>query len=141
MGATFGEEVYRETVELPVRPPAPRVVLAQSGKITEGTPLRIDPRGEFLEGTIRGELLLSPFPDLNLGPSLQYLIRYPYGCLEQTTSKVFPLVYLRDLVERLQLNVESSGETSKVSEERLLDIEQFVLAVIAGRTASSGSTQ
>ncbi|MEM7588479.1 MAG: hypothetical protein AAF560_34140, partial [Acidobacteriota bacterium] len=37
----------------------------------------------------------------DLAPSLRYLVRYPYGCLEQTTSSTRPLLYLADLIERV----------------------------------------
>ncbi len=38
-------------------------------------------------------------PPLNLESRLQYLIRYPHGCLEQVTSAVFPQLYLDRLVK------------------------------------------
>jgi uncharacterized protein YfaS (alpha-2-macroglobulin family) len=50
------------------------------------------------EGTNRAYLEVSSIPPLNLGERLNYLIRYPYGCIEQTTSSVFPQVYLDDVV-------------------------------------------
>ena len=30
------------------------------------------------------------------------LLRYPYGCLEQTTSRILPLIYFTDLVKALE---------------------------------------
>lgn len=51
-----------------------------------------------MEGTNTGRIEISSVPPLNLGKRLQYLIRYPYGCVEQTTSSVFPQVYLPQLV-------------------------------------------
>jgi uncharacterized protein YfaS (alpha-2-macroglobulin family) len=32
-------------------------------------------------------------------PGLQYLLRYPYGCVEQTSSGIFPLAGLRGLIQ------------------------------------------
>ncbi|WP_428263157.1 MG2 domain-containing protein [Haliangium sp.] len=37
----------------------------------------------------------------NLAPSLRYLIRYPYGCLEQTLSRLIPLTKVEDLAASL----------------------------------------
>jgi uncharacterized protein YfaS (alpha-2-macroglobulin family) len=39
----------------------------------------------------------------DLGPSLKYLVQYPYGCLEQTMSRVVPLLKVRDLAKSLEL--------------------------------------
>ncbi|MCL2440429.1 MAG: MG2 domain-containing protein [Treponema sp.] len=36
----------------------------------------------------------SRLPPLNLESRLEFLLRYPHGCLEQTTSTVFPQLYL-----------------------------------------------
>jgi uncharacterized protein YfaS (alpha-2-macroglobulin family) len=36
----------------------------------------------------------SRLPPLNLEARLEYLVRYPHGCLEQTTSGAFPQLYL-----------------------------------------------
>jgi hypothetical protein len=36
---------------------------------------------------------------MNLEKRLKYLVAYPYGCIEQTTSSVFPQLYLSDLMD------------------------------------------
>ncbi len=38
-----------------------------------------------------------------LGPSLRYLVQYPYGCLEQTLSSFVPLLQARELGKSLDL--------------------------------------
>jgi uncharacterized protein YfaS (alpha-2-macroglobulin family) len=50
-------------------------------------------------GTNEAYLEVSNFPPLDLGRRLNYLIDYPHGCIEQTTSGVFPQLYLGDLLE------------------------------------------
>jgi uncharacterized protein YfaS (alpha-2-macroglobulin family) len=47
-----------------------------------------------IAGTNTAVLELSRMPPLGLEKRLQYLIRYPHGCVEQTTSAVFPQLYL-----------------------------------------------
>jgi alpha-2-macroglobulin len=42
---------------------------------------------------------LSAIPSFNLQKRLNYLIQYPHGCVEQTTSSVFPQLYLSDLMD------------------------------------------
>jgi len=51
-----------------------------------------------LEGTNKAVLELSSVPSLNLDSRLDYLIRYPHGCLEQTTSSAFPQLYLGNVM-------------------------------------------
>ena len=44
-------------------------------------------------------LELSRVPALNLTGRLDWLVAYPHGCVEQTTSKAFPQLYLSKLLE------------------------------------------
>ena len=58
---------------------------------------RVVPHG--LPGTNKATLEVSSLPALNLESRLGYLIQYPFGCLEQTTSSIFPQLYLPSLVK------------------------------------------
>jgi uncharacterized protein YfaS (alpha-2-macroglobulin family) len=42
---------------------------------------------------LQGQLLLSGRPSLNIARYIQELKAYPYGCLEQTASGLFPSLY------------------------------------------------
>ncbi|HEX5243983.1 MAG TPA: MG2 domain-containing protein, partial [Tepidisphaeraceae bacterium] len=97
LSVSMNSESYVETVELPVRPASPMVADGGYAIATMGKPALVWlPKG-MLAGTERFELRVSPRPQLGLPEGLDYLDRYPYGCLEQTTSTLFPLVYLPDL--------------------------------------------
>jgi uncharacterized protein YfaS (alpha-2-macroglobulin family) len=63
--------------------------LIAPGETWNGT---LDFPGKPLSNT--GIIELSRFPPLNLEKRLEYLISYPHGCIEQTTSAVFPQLYL-----------------------------------------------
>ena len=52
-----------------------------------------------MTGTNQSTLELSSLPNLNLEQHLDYLVNYPHGCLEQTTSSVFPQLYLPKLLK------------------------------------------
>lgn len=58
---------------------------------------QIVPHG--LEGTNNVTLEMSSLMPLNLDGRLRYLIQYPHGCIEQTTSSVFPQVALPSLLK------------------------------------------
>ncbi len=47
----------------------------------------------FAAQTLQGQLLLSGKPPLNLARYIRELKAYPYGCLEQTASGLFPSLY------------------------------------------------
>lgn len=50
-------------------------------------------------GSNKAKLEISSMPTINLNGRLQYLIQYPHGCVEQTTSSVFPQLYLNEIVD------------------------------------------
>ena len=47
----------------------------------------------------KARLEISSMPTINFNGRLQYLIQYPHGCVEQTTSSVFPQLFLSDVVD------------------------------------------
>jgi len=55
-----------------------------------------------MEGTNTSTLELSTLPPLYLEERLSYLINYPHGCIEQTTSGIFAQLYLGELVDLTQ---------------------------------------
>jgi uncharacterized protein YfaS (alpha-2-macroglobulin family) len=99
--ALAGEQFAEET-ELAVRPPAGRIAVTGNGRLAPGQTAAVAVPANWLEQTGETEVWLDSLPAVELGGSLNYLLNYPYGCLEQTTSKSFPLLYLRDLAEQTQ---------------------------------------
>lgn len=84
--------------ELALRPPVSLTHEIRSGSIQEDEPLAFTLDEDWIPGTAQHTLALSPFPSLEFAGGLQYLLTYPYGCLEQTTSKLFPLLYYDHLL-------------------------------------------
>ncbi|PIA78847.1 hypothetical protein BFR04_04770 [Gaetbulibacter sp. 4G1] len=50
-------------------------------------------------GTNSATLEFSTLPPMDFSRRLQYLIQYPHGCVEQTTSSVFPQLFLGDIFD------------------------------------------
>jgi uncharacterized protein YfaS (alpha-2-macroglobulin family) len=50
-------------------------------------------------GTNFAEIEVSTIPPMNFTKRLGYLIQYPHGCVEQTTSSVFPQLFLEDVFD------------------------------------------
>ena len=92
--ASSGNYKATDIVEIEIRNPNPLVtkvteILLEPGKNWSGMVAAIG-----VNGTNTGMLEVSNLPPINLGSRLRYLMQYPYGCIEQTTSSVFPQLYL-----------------------------------------------
>lgn len=91
---------FTDTIEIAVRPPISAEVIADSGLLAPGKTIEMRAPANWLPESVLRNLQVSKEPTLELGHGFQYLLRYPYGCLEQTTSSAFPLIYLPDLANR-----------------------------------------
>jgi uncharacterized protein YfaS (alpha-2-macroglobulin family) len=97
----FGNESYEEQMELPVRPASPMMQFGGVAAISTTQPYIVTPEKKTVPGTVSLHLSVTPWPTLNLPQGLDYLDRYPYGCLEQTTSTCFPLIALGDVGKQI----------------------------------------
>ncbi|MEI8381756.1 MAG: MG2 domain-containing protein [Planctomycetota bacterium] len=57
-----------------------------------GEPVTLKPAAGFQEGSTRVSLAISGLPSMDLSPAVDSLIDYPYGCGEQTSSRIYALV-------------------------------------------------
>ncbi len=69
------------------------------GRLQPGESVTLDDGAadEFLSGTAEALLTVSPRPDWDVPGLLRALDRYAYGCLEQTTSRALPLLYVEEV--------------------------------------------
>ncbi len=93
-----GEKATQE-IEIDVRNPNPFVTDVYAGMLQEGESWSQDILPVGSPGTNTGVLEVSNIPPLKLGERLNYLLRYPHGCIEQTTSSGFPQLYVGKLME------------------------------------------
>lgn len=95
-----GVEIYSETFQMAIRPILAADTRTVSASLKPGQEVRVATPADWLPGTEYYEAWISGQPDVKLNGGLAWLLRYPYGCCEQTTSSAFPLLYLADLVAR-----------------------------------------
>lgn len=90
----------KSTTELGIRPASTTISESKiaAARFNENAVLKIP--GGFIPSSVRARVKIGPTPSAQLGPALDYLLQYPYGCLEQTTSRAFPLLYVRELARR-----------------------------------------
>lgn len=103
-GARFKVTATGEGVEstdqtqLPIQSKLPRENLVQSIKLPEGQ-TDLSP---YLEGwqrhSERSTFWVSTIPYGKAFTHLKYLVRYPYGCVEQTSSSTRPMLFLSELL-------------------------------------------
>ncbi len=115
--AGLHEELTTEETELAVRPPAPLISLTGAGSLEGTDSLR---EGEdavlsfpplMMPDTSTATIMCTTVPAITLGKSLRELIRYPYGCVEQTSSSLFPLLYLKDVAEMVEPSLTEEGNS------------------------------
>ena len=95
---TSGKEKSYEEIEVLVRPSNPTIETSEFEMVNGGGLWQYNYKSFGITGTNTAKLQVSQIPDLNLEKQLGYLIRYPHGCIEQTTSAVFPQLYLNAFV-------------------------------------------
>lgn len=109
--AKGGAHETRSETFLTVRSPNPPSTRILSSAVEPGKEWKVDVKPHGLPGTNAVTLEVSVLPPLNLEKRLQFLIQYPHGCVEQTTSSVFPQLYLPGLVQ-LTENLKKEVETN-----------------------------
>jgi uncharacterized protein YfaS (alpha-2-macroglobulin family) len=95
--ATGGGEKAVQEVEIDVRSAARPESRVFASKVPEGGTWNVSLELPGTPGTNDAVLELSAMPPLDLGRRLPQLLRYPHGCIEQTTSAVFPQLWLSKL--------------------------------------------
>jgi alpha-2-macroglobulin len=104
--ARFIDQEDGVRIKLPVRSGSVDDHHTLVGKFAGSTQISVDssvkpswvPSQSIDSDTHYVRLSLSRSPLLQLQPGLRYLIRYPYGCVEQTSSTLLPLASLRQLI-------------------------------------------
>ena len=132
LSAEGNAETTEIDVKLPLRSVAPPVTQTGHGVVRAGEPIDFILPSNLIANSSEFHLTLSPFPNIAFADSLRYLVRYPHGCLEQTTSKVFPLLYFSDLARSVEpmLAAENSVDDSITAgitklESMLMPNDQF----------------
>ncbi|MDR2506733.1 MAG: alpha-2-macroglobulin family protein [Candidatus Accumulibacter sp.] len=84
------------TFPLQVQAPTPRQSIIRNYLVAPGEVFGIKESalGGFLRQTVAGTLLVSNQPPIDVRSAVQGLLRYPYGCTEQTVSTAYPHVFI-----------------------------------------------
>lgn len=117
-----GDERYVETIEMAVRPAAPRETTTLAGVVEPNCETRIEAPDGWLPESISFEAWTSGLPDLGLAGGLDYLLSYPYGCLEQVVSGGFPLLVAADLANAIRPDAMGDRDADVFVREAILRV-------------------
>lgn len=87
-------EVFTEELDITVRPSAALTRYSTTGLANHNSEISLTGFNDFMPASRKAEIMISSSPLVEFMEDLSSLIRYPHGCLEQTTSKAFPQIYL-----------------------------------------------
>ena len=97
--ATSGNERSVYDVEIDMTNPNPLTSTYTDVILPPNSTKTISWKTFGVSGSNKARLEVSSMPTINLNGRLQFLIQYPHGCVEQTTSSVFPQLFLNDVVD------------------------------------------
>lgn len=123
--AVCGDKKTHYSLELDVRNPNPYRTDIKEFYLDGGKDLSADYTGMGVIGTNSGVLEISSIPPINLDSRINYLVSYPYGCVEQTTSSAFAQLYLENIVS---LTANKKNEVEGNIKAAISRLQQFQLA-------------
>lgn len=121
--AGSGAEKANYDVELDVRNANPPVTSTQLINLSPGQQWNVTASPIGLPATSTAMIEISSIPNLNLQKRMDYLIQYPHGCIEQTTSGVFPQLYVQQLTELTEERKQSVERNIKAGIGRILNMQ------------------
>jgi uncharacterized protein YfaS (alpha-2-macroglobulin family) len=111
---------------LPVTPVGAEQMVTASGFCKDGVKFTVPP-GVNLE-TAKFEINFAPSLAADMAETLNYLVEYPYGCVEQTMSRFLPAIKVAQVLKQFQVN--HPGLNQKLPNcvaggiKRLLELQQ-----------------
>ena len=106
-------EKHKNEILLPVRPAAPWMQTATTRCLQPGAKQVFANDAGILPGATRRTFLVSAQPVAELAAALAHLVEYPHGCLEQTVSRVFPLISAGGILNTLPVADTSAAHDAR----------------------------
>lgn len=110
--------------KLPILGPGNQRTIVVSKSIHGKDNVSVTLPADRIPGSVKMEVVTSTTVLSELKDSVQYLMRYPNGCIEQTTSTAYPLVVLKDLLPEIGIEV-NRADLKKFSEAGIRRILSF----------------
>lgn len=95
--ASGGGETASYAMEIDIRNPNPPETRSELKILNKGEKWQPGFSTFGTEGTNSAVIEMSSLPSIDLEKKLDFLVNYPHGCSEQTTSAAFPQLYLKNV--------------------------------------------
>jgi alpha-2-macroglobulin len=117
--AVSGKETAYEEIEIDVRSPNPTVYETSNFTLEPGKKGNETILFDGVKGTNEATIEFSTIPSFGLEKRLGYLMNYPHGCIEQTTSSVFPQLFLSSLLDLSDAKKKEISQNIKAGIDRI----------------------
>ena len=117
---------FKQSIDLPVRSPWPVTAQSGSGLLKAGETSVELPKEDFLQG-LQGTLTLADTPAVDLNRAISFLLRYPYGCLEQVLSAAWPFLVLPEAIAKVDPLLVNDDSVRLKTESALARVQSMQL--------------
>ncbi len=108
VNAGFGKGNFSDSFRLPLYPSRPYISKVVTKPVVNKT-VQVSPMfKEWIPIAHRADIMLTNLPCLTRFYNLKYLIGYPYGCVEQTSSKMLALLSLSDIIPFVDTSIKKA---------------------------------
>jgi uncharacterized protein YfaS (alpha-2-macroglobulin family) len=120
----LGKLAAKYQTEIDVRNPNSFITKVQEFTVQPGQTINsaVNVIGE--ENTSKATVEISSIPAINLQKRLNYLIQYPHGCIEQTTSAVYPQLVLNQLLELTDQRKNEVDRNIRIGIQKIQNFQQ-----------------
>ncbi len=129
--ASGGGHSSVEELEIPVVAAEPEMRRTTRLALDRQSVSLSEPLKGWVPGSDRTTVWVTRNPYAEALGHLRHLVRYPYGCIEQTTSSTRPLLYVSKLVSNLDPALLSDGKLEEM-------VQRGIDRVLSMQTASGG---
>ncbi|MGQ9630447.1 MAG: alpha-2-macroglobulin family protein [bacterium] len=129
----------KSETDIYIRPSSPRIYESEEKPLSPGQRVSFTVPDRGIPGTNNATISIARQPKLNLNHRLRWLIHYPYGCIEQTVSSVFPQLYLKEFTKKSPKDEKAIDENINAAIQRLrkFQISSGAFSYWPGQTEAS----
>lgn len=120
--ASGNGESATEEIEMEIRNPNPMIADVKETVVPAGQSWELPYNALGTAGSNEATLEVSNYPPIDMSRRLTYLLQYPHGCVEQTTSAAFPQIFADKV---LNLNEEQKKQAANNIKAAIEKLKQF----------------
>lgn len=114
-----GDFTMQERTDIDILPFNPYTTLSKKFTLEPNATLTLQNPKHYIKDSQRGYVLISQSPIMSIEHRLRWLIRYPYGCIEQTTSSLISQLFLHlsgaDSINKAQIVKDINAGISRIA--------------------------